>query len=150
MTRGVFHCLVFLLSPDELRNSGQTSSIAVWDASVLNLICLWAIFLSCSFSLAFEKLYKKKKRAESWLTEVFYRMFRTKCVMQGLLHLMLIVCCTLLKHMLSVWYCCDLQIQITKEHIKIFGAVSARCLKCFGGTEVDGYTSRHALPFLKD
>lgn len=49
-----------------------------------------------------------------------------------------------------MWYCCDLQNQKTKEHIKIFGAVSARCLKCFGGTEVVGYTSRHALPFLKD
>lgn len=50
-----------------------------------------------------------------------------------------------------MWYCCDLQKQITKEHIKIFGAVSARCLKCFGGTEeLMVITSRHALPFLKD
>lgn len=42
------------------------------------------------------------------------------------------------------------QKQITKEHIKITGAVGARCVNCLGGSEVGGYISRHALlPFLK-
>ena len=50
-----------------------------------------SLFLSCSFSLAFEKLNKKKKtekkKVKSWLAGVFFkRMFRTKRVMQGLLH----------------------------------------------------------------
>ena len=36
-----------------------------------------------------------------------------------------------------MWYCCDLQNEITTEHIKIFGAVSARCSKSLGVTEVD-------------
>lgn len=53
-----------------------------------------------------------------------------------------------------MWYCCDLQNLINKEHIKRFGTVGARCSKFFfffwgGGVEVDGYTSRHALPFFK-
>lgn len=81
---------------------------------------------------------------------------------------MLTVCCILLKHMLWVWFCRDSekrnrenkknltkkkkkQKQITKEHIKITGAVGARCVNCLGGSEVGGYISRHALlPFLKD
>lgn len=83
-------CVFLSLFPDKLHYPGQTYSITVWDASVLKLICLWAFlfyFLSRSFSLAFQKTEKKKKKGvKSWSAEVFYRMFRTKRVMQGLPH----------------------------------------------------------------
>lgn len=93
-------CIPF--SPDKLRYPGQTNSITVWDASVLNLICLWAIFFfffCLVYSpLVFEKL-KKKDYIQGWL-EVCG--FFTECLEQNVLCkvfsiLMLIVCCTFAK-----------------------------------------------------
>lgn len=94
-SRGMFAIFTALCSPLSLLTR-QTFSIIVWDASMLSLICLGAFSVCfCCFLCLFILfgIWKTKKKSKSWLAEVFYR----KRVMQGLFHLMLIVCCTFAK-----------------------------------------------------